>query len=139
MKLRRQDWPQRLAEYLKERRSTPFQWGTNDCLVYACDAVERMTDEDPLEDIRGTWSNEFGARRVVVEMDGLPRWIGDRFRRLRSVLEAQDGDIGILAESDDWNTVLLCVGAYWAGPSPAGMVMLPINDPQVIAAFAVGR
>jgi hypothetical protein len=44
----------------------PFEWGFNDCALFAADAVQAMTGEDPAPDLRG-YDSEFGAIRTMKE------------------------------------------------------------------------
>ena len=51
--MRRDDWPERLAAFLEAQRRTAFSWTTHNCALFAADAVEAMTGEDPVPDWRG--------------------------------------------------------------------------------------
>ena len=52
---------------IAERRLMPFARGTNDCCMFAADAVLAMTGRDLAADWRGTYSDDRGALHV----DGL--------------------------------------------------------------------
>jgi hypothetical protein len=62
---RREDWPERLHEFLEAARSRPFQWGETDCCLFVCDAVLAITDVDLAQDFRGCYSDEAGATKVM--------------------------------------------------------------------------
>lgn len=131
--IRRQDWPERLEAFVRERRNTPFAWGTNDCVVYACDAVLLMCDWDPLEGIRGTYDSEVSAKRIVVDQGGMAQFFDRRFRRHRYNLDAKRGDIALMpGDSLEWSPMGLCRGPYWCGPTPDGMMMAPLNAAVVV-------
>ena len=67
---RLQDWPERLASYLAEVELRPFQWGTHDCALHVCNAVEAMTGTDMAHDFRGKYSNVGGAERAMRKFAG---------------------------------------------------------------------
>lgn len=66
MLVRFPDWQERLTDFLHDRREMPFAWGSNDCALFACDAVLAMTGTDLAEWFRlhpyGTALD--GARRI---------------------------------------------------------------------------
>lgn len=45
-------------------RSTPFAWGTADCIVSVCDHVLRVTGIDPAAPWRGSYDDEAGAGAI---------------------------------------------------------------------------
>ena len=135
--IRFQNWPERLEEYVRVNRNVPFSWGSNDCVVYVCNAIVAMTGEDPLDGIRGTYDSEISAKRVVIEQGGMERFFDARFRRHRNKLDARRGDIGLMpGDSLEWAPMGLCRGPYWCGPTPNGMMMAPVDS--VVIAWAVG-
>jgi hypothetical protein len=58
---RLEGWEIRLGKFLQARAHLPFAWGTNDCLIFAADAVEEMTDVDPAARWRGYTTKEQAA------------------------------------------------------------------------------
>jgi len=61
------NWPERLAELIEGRLEKPFEWARNDCVTFACDAIEAVTGENPAEGFRGRYSTEVGARETVAD------------------------------------------------------------------------
>jgi len=67
---RRDDWPERLAAFLESRgcylgaQQKPFQWGTNDCAMFTCDAVQEMTGVDLAAEFRG-YMDKSGAAAAL--------------------------------------------------------------------------
>jgi hypothetical protein len=59
--IRHPNWEDRLAGYLEPLRTTPFQWGTNDCCTFAAGAVAAMTGIDPMAEFRGRYRTKRGA------------------------------------------------------------------------------
>lgn len=71
---RADDWPERLAAFIDERRDHGFAWGLQDCFTLAADVALELTGEDPAASIRGTYATEEGAD-AVVGPDGLEAWV----------------------------------------------------------------
>lgn len=68
--MRRQDWPEKLNQYLVERGQQCAQWGVNDCGMTFGDAVLAMTDVDPVARFRGTYRTRHGAMRLMKRSGG---------------------------------------------------------------------
>ena len=134
---RLQDWPARLFDWFARRASAPFEWGSNDCVLYAMDSVQEITGEDPIPDLRDSWTSALQARRAVDEQGGMVAALDARFQRLETPLLAQRGDIGVLPEEDSWRIVVVCFGTHWAGPGPDGVITQPFDVAEI--AWAVGR
>lgn len=62
---RSHDWPTQVAQFLLSKRNQPFQWGENDCCLFAADAIIAMGGEDVAEDVRGRYKTAIGARRIM--------------------------------------------------------------------------
>lgn len=136
MTLRRQDWPEQLHDYLIEVEGRPFAWGTHDCVTMAANGIQRMLGEDPLDDLRGQWTDAKSAAQMMRLVGGLEQALEIRFARLAGPLFAQRGDVGLVL-NDGREILALCNGAWWAAPGVDGMVILPLKD--AVAAWAVGR
>lgn len=59
---RRAGWEILLGELFQARRNVPFSWGSNDCVLFAADAIVALTNTDPVEPHRGTYNTEAQAR-----------------------------------------------------------------------------
>lgn len=62
---RLENWPILLAEFFERRKDMPFEWGVNDCMIFCSDGVLALTGTDPAADIRGTYSDQDGAAKVI--------------------------------------------------------------------------
>jgi hypothetical protein len=51
-----------LAEYVEAARSTPFEWGTHDCALWAARWVRLCTGNDYVSDWEGYYRTERGAK-----------------------------------------------------------------------------
>lgn len=62
---RSHDWPSGLALFLLNNRKTPFEWGKNDCCLFAADAIVAMGGKDVAKEVRGKYKTALGAKRVM--------------------------------------------------------------------------
>lgn len=65
-----EDWPSRLAAFVDESKTKPFAYGTWDCCIAVCDAIQVMTGKDPGALFRGQYSTALGATREMLEISG---------------------------------------------------------------------
>ncbi|SDX54258.1 DUF6950 family protein [Allgaiera indica] len=62
---RRDDWMQRLSNYIGRHSRAGFRYGELDCALFAAGAVAAMTDEDLSAPYRGRYKTLTGALRVL--------------------------------------------------------------------------
>lgn len=92
---RRQDWPERLASVIEQRRHTPFRWGTQDCCSFAADAVLAMTGHDWLAPHRGAYFDAKSAE-AIIGADGLEALVAG----LMEAFGAQECPAGFVQRGD---------------------------------------
>ena len=72
-------WEEALADYIAIKRHEPFEYGVNDCCLFAAGAVEAITGEDPMSEFRGKYDSlktslkaikEIGAGTLEATLDG---------------------------------------------------------------------
>lgn len=131
---RHNDWPERLASFVQGRLGAPFAWGSNDCCLFAADAIQALTGDDPGAALRGTYTDAAGAVQVLAgrtpadlatELLGAP---------LATPAFARRGDI-VCQEIDGRQTLGVCVGEQWCAPGDDGLVFQPMS--QVALAWRV--
>ncbi len=71
---RAEDWPERLASFIDDRRNQAFAWGMQDCFTLAADAALEMTGDDPAASVRGAYSSEDEAEAIIGPA-GLEAWV----------------------------------------------------------------
>lgn len=125
--LRRRDWPERLHALIADRLRAPFAWGSQDCCLWVCDAIQAMTDHDPAADVRGSYRTERGALRLVKELGGMRAIGASRFGDEVPVLMAQVGDVG-LVHTDGRDSLALCGGSHWLAAGEQGLERLPLAE-----------
>lgn len=65
---RREDWMVKLDAFIEETRNKPFKRGVNDCVIFGCNAIKAMTDEDLGKKYRGVYKNKKEAFELIKSM-----------------------------------------------------------------------
>lgn len=68
---RPEDWPDRLAAFIEERRNVPFAWGTQDCMLFSADAVLMLRGVDIMAAYRGLYATEAEAEALLNRDGGI--------------------------------------------------------------------
>jgi len=115
------NWPERLAELIEGRLEKPFEWARNDCVTFACDAIEAVTGENPAATFRQRYSTEVGARETVADYGpDLEAAVTVQMAKLgyseTSIRTATRGDV-----------------ALYDGPLGAGLGVLGMDGKSVLA------
>lgn len=109
--MRLPDWENRLSAFITERFDMPFEWGQNDCILFAMSAVEAMTGEDKGAAYRGRYSDKEGAALALREIGKgtLLKTVDSQFDR-RPAGTARRGDLVMTATG----SVGVCLGGVAA-------------------------
>ena len=93
-------WEDALVNYIIAKRQEPFEYGVNDCCMFAAGAVEAITGEDPMSEFRGKYDSlktslkaikDIGAGTLEATMDG-------KFPEV-AISHAQRGDLAFFDDS----------------------------------------
>jgi len=117
------DWQLRLAEFMGSRFAMPFNWGTNDCCLFAADAVLAMTGIDHAASLRGTYTTALGAQRIVDDAGGMLALTEGMLGGAMSPLLAGVGDV-VLVKNEGRELLAICNGVNTLSPGAAGLVGL---------------
>jgi len=124
--LRINGWEMRLDSLLNSRRMAPFQWGLQDCVLFAADAVLAITGVDHAAGFRGMSAKSSyrylrahgGIEALASRVLGCPSAPGD----------AREGDI-VLMRVGKRHALAVCMGPKLAvGPTALGLAWLPMED-----------
>lgn len=118
-----------LDALIAERRQMPFARGTNDCCMFAADAVLAMTGRDLAADWRGTYCDDRGALRLIQQLGGLDK-IGAMAGDQIPPLCADVGDVG-LVDVGGIEALAVCVGAVWLAPMAQGLGAARLEDARM--------
>jgi len=114
-------WENALSNYVAEKRHEPFEYGVNDCCLFAAGAVLQITGEDPMPEFRGKYDSLKGSLTVIKEIGAgtLEATLDGKFPEV-AIGHAQRGD---LAFFDGSVGVVMGGFAYFA--SDDGLEKIP--------------
>lgn len=119
-------WFQRLDSLIRDRMSTPFAWGTHDCVLWAADAVHALSLVDPAAGYRGTYSTAVEAARLLRDLGGLQA-LADRAGVPVAPLGALPGDVGLVHDEQGRESLAVRHASGWLVPGAAGLALLPTS------------
>lgn len=131
------DWHSRIFALIADYQSLPFQWGQNDCAIWAGRVIEAVTGEDFYSAFVGKYSTKIGGFRVFKKATGHKshiHYIQANFTAVQPSF-AQVGDLGLVA-TDDGQAVALIAGEFLIAVGEHGLERLPLTD--LISAFRIG-
>lgn len=106
-----------LATYITEHLGMPFEWGSNDCVLFAIGWLEIATGKDYLSAYK-PWSTEREALRKMRDAGGLEALFDEQLQRVDPRM-AVDGDIALIN-----GTAFLFTGPHVVSVGESGLVFL---------------
>lgn len=103
----------RLHALLAQRQAQPFAWGVRDCALFAADAVQAVTGEDPAADLRGTYRTCAQAVRMLRRAGGLRGMAERRLGPAVAPQHARTGDVVLLDGLSTGGEPLGALGIVW--------------------------
>lgn len=87
-------WEDALANYIAIKRHEPFEYGVNDCCLFAAGAVIEVTGQDPMPEFRGKYDSLKGSLAVIKEIGAgtLEATLNGKFPEV-AIGHAQRGDL----------------------------------------------
>lgn len=128
-----ENWPLVLSAMLRAQKDQPFQYGTNDCLMFPADVVNALTGTDVAADVRGTYSTYEEATAIIAAAGGIEELISARlgFTGSRQVLTAKRGDVVIM------KTVYGIMGGVV--DDSGQRIAVPMDDQQTLVRFPLTK
>jgi len=120
------DWQQAIGDLFIERISEPFNWGFNDCALFAADCFRAATGTDPADGLRGTYSDAIGAVRVIDALGGLGAIASRHCGAPIDPAMASFGDIGIISNSGR-PCLAVFGGQFFHAPGADGLKIFPVE------------
>lgn len=137
------DWPERLKAAIEDARDLPFAWGTNDCVMFACNVMLEITGVDFAHEFRGSYDDRRGAMRALQKCAGLGlEALADHLAAKHDIAEvpvafAQRGDV-MLLDTPTGPALGICIGGEVAAPQEnASLAFVPAADAR--RAWALAR
>jgi hypothetical protein len=115
-------------------RSTTFEYGNRDCMLSLADYALAQTGLDGGTDLRGTYTDEPGAYRVLEALGG-PQAIIDRLG-LEETSEPERGDI-LLFDCGGYPIGALCTGKGVAARRERGIVEVDLRFVRIVKAWKI--
>ena len=119
-----------LHDHLEAHLSTPFAWGSHDCVTFAAAWVHECTGTDPLAGLK-PWKTKRQALARIAGVGGLEKAIDGMLQRIDPNF-AMDGDLAMAG-----GNLMLFSGAFIVGPCEHGLQSL--SRSQADAAWMVRR
>lgn len=130
MNRRLSNWPRALDTFIAAHAETPFAWGTNDCIMFASEAIAAITGHDPAAEWRGRYRSALGAARIFRPWGGFGEMVAAIAEASgyhgQNVLMAQRGDLMLLPTTATgllWPAAGVCLGKVSAFAGPTGLTL----------------
>lgn len=93
-------WEEALSNYILTKRHEPFEYGVNDCCLFAAGAVEVITGEDPMSEFRGKYDSLKGSIKALKDIGAgtLEATMDNKFPEVE-IGHAQRGDLAFFNDS----------------------------------------
>lgn len=125
--MRTDGWEKRFSDYLASRQNMPFEWGVNDCILFAAKGYEVITGTEYYSKFL-PYSTEEEAKEIIEKNGGFYSLISkDIGRGHRNILKARRGD-GVLLKLPNFTCGLVDdSGESIAVPGKQGLVRYPLS------------
>lgn len=124
------DWQLRLEAFTRERSSVPFAWGSNDCALFAADAVQAMTGVHLCPELRG-YRDVRQAVRALAVIGGVRELASKALGDPVPAKRARVGDV-VVVQTGKREALSICNGQTALSPG----IAVPMT--QALAAWRVG-
>lgn len=125
------NWPAVLLDFLEEKRTQHFNWQNNNCCLFACDWIKRLTGIDPAVGLRKRIKSEEDAKAILAEFGGVEQIAADRCALHLwpevPVLYALRGDIAMIM-TPEGPALGVVAGKVIAHAGPNGVTYRPLTD-----------
>lgn len=134
-----------LHSYLIAHANDPFRWGSNDCCMFAANAIQSFTNVDIASDFRGRYTTQLGALRLIQSVTSTGTTPVDAVAYCANrngmvpyayPLQAQRGDLVVLTNGADVIGGIVDInGRHVISVATTGLVRLPIT--KIVRAWKV--
>ena len=128
------NWEDVLWAEVGRWRKAPFEWGVNDCCLFAARCVDAISGSDWVGDLRGCYHDERSALAYIKAEGGVEASVTRRLGASVPRLLARRGDV-CLVETPSGHGLAVCVGGSVMIPGPAGLLSQALST--VLCAWRV--
>ena len=121
---RLENWQSLLNAHL--RTIGPFEWGTNDCCMFAVGCVQVITGVDHGKEYRG-YKTALGASRRIEKAGGIDAIATAALGAPKPLKQAQRGDVVLFKNGED-TALGISVGDKIAAVGEKGIIFLPFSE-----------
>tara|TARA_R110002126_G_C10077971_1_gene463461 strand:- start:80 stop:469 length:390 start_codon:yes stop_codon:yes gene_type:complete len=122
--LKLEGWEAKLNQAISE--TGEFQWGTNDCCMFAVRVVEALTGEDHSKPYKG-YKTAKGAASRLLKHGGVEGIATKQLGECKKPILAKRGDV-VSFKTNDQIALGICVGDKIAAVSEAGLITLSMRE-----------
>jgi hypothetical protein len=146
---REQHWATRaLHAFLLQRAAVPFQWGVQDCALFAADGILAMTGVDIAAEFRGKYHDQASAMATIEAVTGVKggtvvdaaAWCAARhgLKEWKHPLMAQRGDLAVIEDGGNVIAALVHLsGRHYVAAGEAGLKRILLTETRVLRAWKV--
>lgn len=121
-------WESALADYIESKRTTPFDYASNDCAKFVAGAIEAMTGDRPGVEYLSKYSTQHGSESLLKKSNGLRSICEQLGGPMRTdMLFIRVGDVVMLNHADRL-VLAICLGRKAVLPGPNGLVFPDIDQ-----------
>jgi hypothetical protein len=93
-------WENALENYIAIKRHEPFEYGVNDCCLFAAGAVQAITAKDPMAEFRGKYDSLKTSLKVIKDIGAgtLEATMDAKFSEVE-IGQSQRGDLAFFDNS----------------------------------------
>lgn len=120
----------KLADYISSKEKDFFEFGRNDCALFAAGAIEAITGNNPLSFVIGRYKTFRGGMRQLRKVgyqDHVDFFVQNYVEIPLS--QARIGDVAVI-ETDDGPAICFCCGSFVACVAENGIERRSILDCQ---------
>jgi len=132
--MKAQDWTERLWQTINFWQDKPFEYGVNDCCLFAARCADATSGSSWVEDLESRYHDTRSALRYLKDSGGIEAATTERLGEPVPRLQARRGDV-CLVETPDGRALAVCVGASVVVPGASGLITKPLRE--VIKAWRI--
>lgn len=122
------DWRSRLSGLIDQKENQAFEYGKNDCSLFAADVVFAQTGIDLASEYRGKYKTLAGGIRAIKKNGYSSQFdiLEKNFEEV-PVSSAAVGDLAIVDADETQKAICVVLGAFAVAVAEGGLVRFPIS------------
>lgn len=125
--MRRDDRVKKLAEYVAQIRSMPFDPVKHNCALFVAGAITAATGKSPVADMGITLKSQRDVLDVLARFGGVRGLASHYLGDMRAPLQARRGDV-VIKPGIDGETLGVCMGDHAMFLGPDGLQVRQLSE-----------